>query len=144
MLGRDDGVVGGETSCKLPAGETETEQRLMKLRKIKITYEVKRENLPAVSPPKLATTGLGLIKTSKEMINMACFFRREQSFSFLFSLSFKSWLLKRAKHQQKFPNKTTGNYKLSGLQAEVPPRKIKETSFHKVSFVKLINLHCRG
>lgn len=39
MLGRDDGVVGGETSCKLPAGET------------------------AVSPPKFATTGVGLYTT---------------------------------------------------------------------------------
>jgi len=29
MLGREDGVVGGETSCKLPAGETEKQQRLM-------------------------------------------------------------------------------------------------------------------
>lgn len=78
MLGRDDGVVGGETSCKLSAGETETEQGLMNLqkkcRKIKITYEVKRENLPAVSPPKFATTGLGLVKTSKEIINMAYLF----------------------------------------------------------------------
>ena len=45
MLGREDGVVGGETSCKLPAGETETEERLMNLRKhtcreMKISYEV--------------------------------------------------------------------------------------------------------
>ena len=27
MLGREDGVVGGETSCKLPAGETETKEQ---------------------------------------------------------------------------------------------------------------------
>ena len=78
MLGRDDGVVGGETSCKLPAGETETEQRLMNLQKIKITYKVNSENLPAVSPPKFATTGLGLIKTSKEIINMPCFLRGDK------------------------------------------------------------------
>ena len=42
MLGRDDGVVGGETSCKLPAGETETEQGLMNLqKKCRKIFEIK-------------------------------------------------------------------------------------------------------
>lgn len=44
ILGREDGVVGGETSCKLPVGET------------------------TVSPPILAATGADL-KTTRQQMN---------------------------------------------------------------------------